>query len=144
VKIVFICTGNTCRSPLAAALFNKVAEQTGTGAEAVSAGIYPNEGEPASENAIAVAKEYSCDLSGHRSRLVTAQELEEADMVVCMTGEHERIIASYFPQVRQKLSTLIPWDIDDPFGKDMEAYRECAGDIYDGVRVLAGKIRGEI
>lgn len=85
-QIIFICTGNTCRSPMAEGLFRAHNGEEKTGLTAASAGLYTENGLPASANAVAAAGERGADISAHRSRQLTAEVAENAKYLVCMTG----------------------------------------------------------
>ena len=119
MKALFVCTGNTCRSPMAAALWGRLG---GVGA---SAGLYARDGEPASANAVRVMEEMGLDLSGHRAQTVTESMVRDADAVFGMTETHAAALAARFPAQRGKIRPL-PLEIPDPFGGDLEDYRTCA------------------
>ena len=140
-KIVFVCTGNTCRSPMAAALLNdkmrmrEICSAMGDSAPcqeivATSAGLYPAVGTPISaQAATALAKAGVVALPGndytaHRARAVSEALLNEADEVVAITGAHAMELMMRFPQYAAKISTL-PVDIADPYGGDVARYTAC-------------------
>ena len=127
--IIFVCTGNTCRSPMAEALFNKVLEDKGhKGINVISRGLSAFDGEEASQNAVAVMREFGCDISFHRSCSLTRQELD-ADLFVCMTEGHA-VVLSNFGISKERLYVM---DIPDPYGRDLDEYRLCAEKIYLGL-----------
>jgi protein-tyrosine phosphatase len=137
--IVFICTGNTCRSPLAEALCKKLlAERLGCDAEGLegrgyrvlSAGLAAAPGGEAAAEAVEVARELGADLSGHRSRRLTAELLAHADQLIAMTQGHLRALVPYCGGEGARVRLLSGGeDIDDPIGGDQEVYRECARQI---------------
>jgi protein-tyrosine-phosphatase len=129
MRVLFVCTGNTCRSPFAAAVARR------EGLEAESAGLSAFEGSTPPEDAVAVAAEYGVDLGAHRAQRLTPALLDEADVVVAMTGDHLRAIAS------DKARLLVDADVDDPIGGGIDAYRRAYGQIESGVRALAGAPR---
>ena len=87
MNVLFVCTGNTCRSPMAAALFNKIAVEKDLDVRIESAGLFANDGEPASENAVAAMKDYGVDLSEH----VSEQELLGAQAYLGKITEEEAL-----------------------------------------------------
>ena len=139
-KIVFICTGNTCRSPMAEGLFKALNGEQKTGLEAVSAGIFTNNGMPASENAVIVSKELGADISNHKSQMLNGDIVNDAKYLVCMTGAHYDQILLKFPNVSYKLFTLLPTDIDDPFGGNIDEYRSCATQIKSAVESIIERL----
>lgn len=137
--VLFVCSGNTCRSPLAAALFRKALQPLpGAGSvEVASAGLSALDGEPASQHAREVAREWGVDLEGHRSRRASRELLAEAGLVLTMTAEHKRRVLELAPEAAGRVFTLgeyagRPGDVEDPFGSDMERYRATARQI-DGL-----------
>lgn len=116
--ILFVCTGNTCRSPLAAALALR------RGVPAASAGLAAREGSPASWGALCAAKRLGIDLSGHRARPVTAEMVNEAARVYAMTGWQAARLRAAFPQAAHKILALDP-EIPDPYGSGDDAYEAC-------------------
>ncbi|MDD5503205.1 MAG: low molecular weight protein arginine phosphatase [Candidatus Thermoplasmatota archaeon] len=149
MKLLFVCAGNTCRSPMAEALFNNLVRERAIPDKfsAESAGTDAPEGERASENAAQVLKEdYGIDISAHRARQVSAEMVEKADVVLAMTKAHKEKIVSYFPQAKGKVFTLnefafgVSRDISDPYGADLPEYRRCAREILAAIEKIIEKI----
>lgn len=138
--IIFICTGNTCRSPMAAGLFRTHDGEARTGLTAYSAGLFTQDGLPASRNAIAAAAELGTDLSAHRSRMLTPKMAQDARYLVCMTGAHYEHLCELCPECTDKIFTLTQQDIADPFGGDLAVYRAAAAQIDAGVQAIIERL----
>lgn len=137
-KIVFICTGNTCRSPMAEVMFREMAK--GSGIEVCSAGIFAEQGRPMSENARLALERKGLDGSAHRSRQLTADMLSGA-LPVCMTRGHLDMVSRICPGGR----TLAEYDISDPYGMSLDHYNISCDEIERALGLLIKKIQeGEI
>jgi protein-tyrosine phosphatase len=141
-QIIFVCTGNTCRSPLAEALCKKLlAEELRYPIEklaeygflVISAGLAAMMGGGAAPEAVQVAQELGADLSGHRTRLLTRELATKADCLVAMTNGHLLSIAYQFPEAAQNCQLLRTdgADVADPIGSEMEVYRRSAQEIAE-------------
>ncbi len=149
--IVFVCTGNTCRSPLAEALCKKMlADRLGCppgdlparGFHVLSAGLAAMMGASAAALAIQVAQEFGADLSAHLSRPLSAALAAGADYLVGMTASHVQSLAAYCPQLAGPPRLLAPdgEEIPDPIGCDRQMYQECAEQIMRGLEKLIPEI----
>ncbi len=135
-SVLFICTANQCRSPMAEALLKSMVAQHGAADQwdIHSAGTWTEPGRPATALAQAVMRQRQLDLSAHRSQPLDAQQLEAANIVLVMTHHHQEAIQAEFPAVSHKvylLSQLIDceYDINDPYGGSLEDYELCAADL---------------
>ena len=132
-SVLFICTGNVCRSPMAEGLFR---EMSGTLREVAvfSAGLSAPKGAPASRDAVDVLAAQGIDLSKFRSQPLTEDLLEKASHVFVMTREHQRLVDMFFPEFIHKVRLLrfdekgTP-DVPDPIGQGRAVYAECKRSI---------------
>ena len=142
--VLFVCTGNTCRSPIAAGLLRKlyaqrlgcrVGELARNGLEALSAGVMAADGEPATPEAVTAASAYGADISHHRSRRLTSELINAADLVLCMTDFHVEQAGRLVPAAVSKIERLIAdRDVPDPMGGGSEAYRRTAETIEQALK----------
>lgn len=133
---LFVCSGNTCRSPMAEAIAAKLlAEQRGiavedleaAGIRVMSAGVFAASGAPATSEAVEAMRKQDVDLSRHRSRPITPEMIHEADVIYCMTQDHLRAVLDIVPSAASKAMLLDPnRDIDDPMGSGPTAYQRAA------------------
>ena len=125
---------------MAEGLFRAHGGEDKTGLTAASAGLFTQDGMPASQNAVAAAAELGADITAHRSRMLTPELARDARYLVCMTGAHYDRLCELFPDCADKVFTLLPEDISDPFGGDLETYRRAAAEIDKGVRSIIERL----
>lgn len=137
--ILFVCSGNTCRSPMAEALARHILAQShgvsDTGLEqkgisVASAGAFAMPGSRATPAAVEAVRALGADLSTHRSRQLTPELIHQADLIFTMGRSHAAAVQVMVPSAKRKLSTLDPQgDIADPIGSDASVYRDLAGEL---------------
>ena len=142
-NLLFVCTGNTCRSPMAAAIARDAVGRRGWHNVAVaSAGVSAGAGSPATETAVGVAAEHGIDMSSHASQPLTAALVEWADAIVAMTDWHADRVSELGGHAKVALATEFLENahpgagIPDPIGLDPDVYRatwSTLTDVVDGV-----------
>ena len=134
MDVLFVCTGNTCRSPMAAGLFSALCSARGLNSITISgAGLAAWPGAPAWPNAIAAAAGFGADIASHQARQAAPELLARADFMVCLAAGHARQLAPFVPH--EKLRVL-GGGIADPYGGDMEVYQACARQIAEALPSL--------
>ena len=148
-NMVFVCTGNTCRSPMAAAMAAQIFDEAGLLVTVMSAGVSAWPNQPASRHAIMVMEEDGLSLSAHKASITSDTILNEASLVLAMTESHQAILLSDYPSAKEKVFTLAGYvgdsiDISDPFGGSLEDYRACASQIKGLLVLAAQKLKGQL
>lgn len=124
--ITFVCTGNTCRSPLAEGLFRKM----NTEHEIHSAGLSAFPGDRVSENSVIAAGDYGVDISGHTAQPLSKELLKATDLFVCLSHSHAMQL---IPVVGKGRVYVLSDGISDPYGGSLETYKKCAEEIHNGL-----------
>lgn len=137
MNILFVCTGNTCRSPMAEWYLNS---KNIKGVTAKSRGLAAD-GTAVSKNSSAVMAEIGIDISEHISKQITPRDIENADLIFCLSHSHRQMLEPYVED-KNKLKVLGN-GIADPFGGNIEVYRECRDEIIKNVDGIVSEISEE-
>ncbi len=132
LKILFICQGNTCRSPMAEVIFNHIAKDRGLTCHAESAGMSGASREHASDNIIEVLADIGIDISAHRSQKLTEEIFYRNDIIILLESSHEKLIKLLYKENKPVHIMHIP----DPFGGDKNEYEQCRDKIISVVKFI--------
>ncbi len=154
MRILFVCTGNTCRSCLAETIFKNMVKQEGLSAEVKSAGIGAIPGLDAASLAVEVAKEAGINLGEHKTRSFNRELAEWADLILTLDETHKNFILTTMPEMTKKIFTLKEYEgnkkpsfyfvdlsIADPIGGSKEDYEECFREIKEELEKLLAAIK---
>ena len=135
-KILFVCTANIARSPIAEVMFNKIIGDLGLSDQfqASSAGTWARNGNHAAADGQKVMLDRGLDTSSHRSRVVTRKIMEDADLILTMESGHKEALQVEFPNQRDRVFVLTEmvgpaYDIGDPYGRFLEHFERTADEI---------------
>jgi RpiB/LacA/LacB family sugar-phosphate isomerase len=143
-KILFVCTGNICRSPMAEGFFRELIKEQG-GFEALSAGLGAIDGASPSVHSVTAMQELGIDITDQRSAQITPEMVAESDYIFGLASGHVDNIIRFFPQARERVFLLREFvealpadrkDIADPIGGDLAIYKVCRNQIKEGIEAL--------
>lgn len=151
MKIMFICTGNICRSAMAHHLLEKKIKDKGIiGIEVYSCGVFAEQGDYADYSAIEAIKEYGVDLKKHKATNIRKSNIQEMDLILCATKSHTYSVLQLYPELKGKVFTMKEYveydkqgkdiDIPDPWGFDIAIFRFCVATIDQCLDMLIEKI----
>lgn len=132
MNILFVCTGNTCRSPMAAAIMQHLCEEDGLDVRIESAGLLAADGEPATKEAVAALAELDISLEEHKSQPITEELINKSDLIITMTDAHKMLLENIAGEKTRTICELaeIDGEISDPYGGDLDKYKETANKLY--------------
>jgi protein-tyrosine-phosphatase len=141
-SILFVCTGNVCRSPMAEALLRHMLEKAHIpDIHVFSRGVSATDGNAMTREALQTLAAQGVDGKSHRAVRLSADDILQADVILVMEQAHAQHIRRYFPQAAKKTFLLKEYagdagDIDDPFGQSLEAYEKCKIEIQDSLLAI--------
>ncbi|MEG0872526.1 MAG: low molecular weight protein arginine phosphatase [Clostridia bacterium] len=149
-KIMFVCTGNVCRSPMAHFYMKKRVEELGIENLFLidSCGIFAITGAKSTANAVVAISEYGVDLKKGRAKNIKDIDIQDYDYIFCMTIHQRESIKYMYPSINKKIFTLKEFvlkdekylDIDDPWGYNLRVFKVCAKEIVKYVDLLLNKL----
>ena len=147
--VLFVCTGNTCRSPMAETWFRHLVEDADLDITVHSAGTHGIDGDSASNQARLAVADEGLSLEGFRSSGLTAGKAADADLIIGMTQSHLNQLKMLDPDLADKACTLLSLtgsdaDISDPFGMDTAVYKNCLKQMKPALQALLEKIKLEL
>lgn len=145
-KIIFVCTGNTCRSPMAEKLGEKIVEEKGMQILFLSRGISVFIPEPANNNAIKAMKPYGVNLKQHISKNFDEIDAQESALILTMTMRHKAHLLKQFPNLEGNIFGIKEYvgetgDIVDPYGMELEEYHACATQLIGIITKIIDRLK---
>ena len=147
MRVLFVCTGNTCRSPMAEALLKEISEERNLEIQVDSAGVFAPEGQAASLNAVEVVG--NVDIQEHKSKMLTKELMDWAELVLVMTKSHLSMVENMYPEEKEKTHLLLDYteyvekDVSDPYGGSLEEYERVKLQLEGAIFALLEKIDEE-
>ncbi len=152
-SILFVCTGNICRSPMAEGMLkDRLEKGKKTGFRVSSAGTWGLEGENAASHALSVCREKGIDISEHKARRLTERMVREGDLIVVMEFDHFHAILEMCPDADKKTRMLTQFGVNkrnfyepvpDPYGRRKRQYVKCFEQMDKHMEVLFSEVSGD-
>ncbi len=149
MRLLFVCTGNTCRSPMAEAIARQLADERGIDVSTSSAGTSAWEGAPASDGALLVALEQGLDLSMHRAQVLSRELVAAAELILVMSPHHGERAVVLGGEGRTHLltdyaaRTTTGRPVQDPFGGELDLYRATFAELSSEIALVLDRLAAE-
>lgn len=149
MKILFVCTGNTCRSPMAEAFLNMIAKENNDSTICAFSRGLAAYGEPASKYSVEASKEFGAQIDSHISGQLTMDDISDSDIVLTMTKDQSMFLKSEAKKFNDKIFSISEYvdtaEISDPYGQNIDAYKKCAELLYNACQKIYKKyLEGQI
>ena len=147
MRILFVCTGNTCRSPMAEAFMNLYVKNINCDAVSAFSRGMAAYGDAVSENSVIAAREYGADISSHVSEQLTLDDIADSDIVLTMTKSQSDFLKAEAKKYSNKIFSISEYaeidDIPDPYGQNIEIYKKCAKSLWNSCEKIFKKLVDE-
>jgi protein-tyrosine phosphatase len=148
MNILFVCTGNTCRSCMAEAIFNSINDDSSL--RAFSAGVHIVTGSKTSKNSAKIVFDnLNSDIADRSAVQLSAEHIQNADLILTMTGRIKELLRSSFPQFSDKIDTIntfigVDGDVIDPYGGSLEVYEKTYSSLKKSIVLLLAKLKEDM
>ena len=145
-SVLFVCTANVCRSPMAMAIFRNLVQGDQEDWEVASAGTWAIEGVPVTSKALFVLQSKGLDISDHRSQTVSRELIDRFDLILTMEKNQKEALSAEFPQRARRIFLLsemigLVYDVPDPIGKPLIDFQNTVNEIEQTLKLGLPKIR---